>query len=108
MAGLSGRRVEPERVQPEAADPGPPPGGQQQPVRVDTGSVLQGQGQPVRGAFGLGRGEPSLISAPVRRNAVARISPAKAGSPGSSPGSASTSVTCEPERRVNLRELTSG
>ncbi len=40
--------------------------------------------------------EPTQISAPARRSAAASISPAKAGSPGSSPGSASTSVTCEP------------
>ena len=40
--------------------------------------------------------EPSRISAPARRSATARISPAKAGSPGSSRGSASTSVTWEP------------
>jgi hypothetical protein len=41
-------------------------------------------------------GEPSRTSAPARRSATAMLSPTKSGSPGSSRGSDSTSVTCEP------------
>ena len=40
--------------------------------------------------------DPSRRSTPVRRSASARISPVNSASPGSTCGSASTSVTCEP------------
>ena len=66
--GPARRDADPELLQAEAADPGPPAGGQQQPVRVEARAVLQRERQAVVRAFGLGgrRAEEDLDAGPAQ------------------------------------------